>query len=245
MNSSTLQVLVLDNTRVAKSFGSKSLVRAVLKSAPMGSEVIVRRPPDQDLPIGIHFDAIVISGSITSCFEQKEVWIKPYEQFVESHIKKNTPILGVCYGLQTLARCLARLEGEEPFFAKSKEPELGWQTIQKIEDSPLFEGIPQHFVTYESHYEEVSELPKKTRLLAKSDRCLVQAFESVDKPIYAIQFHPEYSIEEAEESLAEKIKKGERKEWILNAGKGKTLHTETVGNSIFGNFFGIAKKHRD
>lgn len=239
-----LKILILDNTREEYSFGSRNLVNWALKTAPLGSEILVRRAPDLDLPDNITVDALVISGSITSCLEANEPWIRPYDNFVTGHIEKGTPTLGVCYGHQTIARCLFRMEGAEPKLGKAKDAELGWQSIQKLGESRIFDRLPNEFMTYESHYEEVTELPPGTTRLAETERCAIQAFEVNHKPIYGIQFHPEYSVAEAEFSLANKLKKGERKDWILNAGKGPKLYDENVGNTIFGNFFKIADEHR-
>ena len=86
--SRPLKILVLDNTREAPSFGSRNIVSWVLKMAPQGSEVLVRRPPDQDLPPrDIKVDAIILSGSVTSCLEMDEKWIRPFDEFVTKHIE--------------------------------------------------------------------------------------------------------------------------------------------------------------
>ena len=242
--SRPLKILILDNTREEKSFGSRNLVQWALKTAPMGSEILVRRSPDFDLPKNIEYDAQVISGSITSCLESGEPWIAPYDDFITRQIQKGSPILGVCYGHQTIARCLFRMSGQEPKLGKAQDAELGWQNISRVAKSKIFEGLPEKFVTYESHYEEVTALPPGAKRLAETERCAIQAFEVEGKPIFGLQFHPEYSVEEAEFSLANKLKKGERKDWILNAGKGPKLYDENVGNTIFGNFFKIADEHR-
>ncbi len=239
-----LKILIIDNKRDVESYGSWNLVHWALKTAPTGSTVIVRRAPDQDLPADKNWDAVIISGSRTSCMERNEPWIASFEFFIEEQIKKDTPILGVCYGHQSLARCLAKLQGEEIKLGRCKDAELGWQTIQVLEPSGILEGFTGSFVTFQSHYEEVQALPPGTRLLASTDRCPIQAFEVIGKPVFGIQFHPEAFVKEAEETLAEKLKKGERRDWILNAGKGPKLYSETVGDRIFGNFFRLADAKR-
>jgi GMP synthase-like glutamine amidotransferase len=240
-----LRILILDNNRETKSFGSHDLTYWALKTAPAGSEVMVRRAPDLDLPKDIQYDALVLSGSITSCMEYNESWVKPYDDFVIAQIQAGKPVLGVCYGHQTIARCLFRMNDMEPKLGFSKDAELGWQKIRRIGESPLFESLPMEFTTYESHYEEVTELPPGTTRLAETDRCAIQAFVLDGKPVYGIQFHPEYNVKDAEESMAAKLKKGVRKDWILNIGKGPKLYDETVGNIIFGNFFKIAEQYRN
>ena len=235
-----LKVLILDNTREDRYFGSSSLQGWVLRMAPAGSEVLVRRPPHGDLPEDRDFDAICISGSVTSCMTENEPWIPAYDAYVTEHIRARTPILGICYGHQTLARCLFKMAGKSPALGRSKDAELGWQTITTLKRDSIFEGLGESFVSYQSHYEEVSETPPGTIRIAETDRCAVQAFEMEGAPVFGIQFHPEHSIEYAEESLANKLKKGERRDWILNPGMGKKLYDENVGIRIFGNFFRIA-----
>ncbi len=241
--SQALKILVLDNTREAAFFGSKSLLDWVIKMAPQGSEVMVRRSPDADIPHDLNLDLLFISGSITSCLTRDESWIEPYDAFVTAHIQKRTPMLGICYGHQTIARCLFRMHDMEPQLGRAKDAELGWQTIQTLSTETLFEGLGESFVTYQSHYEEVSALPPGTVRIAETDRCAIQAFQLEGAPIFGIQFHPEHTIEYAEEALANKLKKGERRDWILNPGKGKQLYNENVGKKIFGNFFKIAQSH--
>jgi GMP synthase-like glutamine amidotransferase len=238
-----LKILILDNNRDPESYGCKDIVRWVHKFSPEGSEIMVRRSPGMDLPLDIQFDAMIISGSSTSCLETKESWIKPYDDFVFAQIQAAKPILGICYGHQTIARCLFREKGMEIKLGTAKDAELGWQSVDRTGDSAIFEGLGTKFMTYQSHYEEVTELPPGTRSFAETERCKIQAFEIIGKPIFAVQFHPEYDVEEAERCLAVKIKQKVRKDWILNAGKGRKLFDENVGKTIFGNFIKIAIEH--
>jgi len=240
-----MKILIIDNNRMPSSFGSRNLVSWTMKTAPLGSEILVRRAPDQDLPaVDKAFDAIVISGSMTSCLDESESWVKPYDAFVTAHIQKDTAMLGVCYGHQTIARCLYRMHGQEPKMRVSPLAEFGWQTIKITEKTAIFEGLKESFVTYESHFEEIHGLPPGTKKFAESNHCEYQGFELLGKPVFGIQFHPEYTIQEGEESLANKIKKGVPSEWIFNPGKGEKLYDENVGKVIFGNFFRIANSRK-
>ena len=239
----TLKILVIDNNRDVVSFGSKDLVHWVLKNAPLGSSVMVRRGPHSDLPpIHEHFDALVISGSSTSCVASGESWIQPYDDYVAEHMKKSTPILGVCYGHQTIARILFRMNGQEPKMGKLPHAEHGWGPVSIVDETELFEGLSGPFYTYHSHYEGVYEVPPGANVFAESEHCKVQGFEVTGKPIFGVQFHPEYNIEYGERILKEKIAKKVNPDWILNPGKGSQLYNENVGKAIFGNFFRIASK---
>lgn len=236
-----LKILVIDNNRMESSFGAKNLVHWSLKMAPKGSTVAVRRAPGRDLPHHDEsFNAIVLSGSMTSCLDVSEEWVAEYDRFVIAHLGKKTPILGVCYGHQTLARCLAKMNSTDSGLRVSPKAEFGWQKIRITGESRLFRGLDGEFITYESHFEEVMKLPPGMTKTAESDHCDLQAFEMPEQPVFGIQFHPEYTVAEGEESLANKIKKGVASEWIFNPGKGEKLYNENVGKVIFGNFFGIA-----
>jgi GMP synthase (glutamine-hydrolysing) len=238
---SALKILILDTTREPSSFGSPHLFALALRTAPKGSEVVVRRAPDLDFDPGIEADAVLVSGSITSCIPPYEGWVSRFDEYLTHQIRTQKPVLGVCFGHQSLARCLFRMHGLEPALCKSPKPEVGWQTMRLTGDSVLFRGLEPEFTSYQSHYEEVAELPPGTRLLAESSRCRVQAFEVEGAPVFGIQFHPEHGPDYAEKTLKQKIAKGERGDWILHPGRSHELFDETVGNTIFGNFFKLAQ----
>ena len=68
-------------------------------------------------------------------------------------------------------------------------PEFGWRKIRLLpQTSPLFAGFPSEFYAFCSYFDEVCELPPDFRLLAESDLCAIQAYESKDKPIWGVQF---------------------------------------------------------
>ena len=96
------------------------------------------------------------------------------------------PILGICAGHQYMARFFG---GEAK---PSKIPEYGQVelTILKTDD-PLFQGVPDHSIVWESHNDEVTVLPKNFELLAKSANCPIQAMKHKKKWFYGLQFHPE------------------------------------------------------
>ena len=76
--------------------------------------------------------------------------------------------------------------------APSIIPEYGNVDLTVLEpDDPLFKNIPETSTVWESHNDEVTELPKDFIHLAKSDNCLIQAMRHKEKPFYGLQFHPE------------------------------------------------------
>ena len=95
------------------------------------------------------------------------------------------PILGICAGVQFMAVHFGGKAGP------GRMPEFGKMKIYVDDPDVLFKGIPNEFIAWESHNDEVLEVPKGFKVLAHSDNSAVQAMRRMDKPIFGLQFHPE------------------------------------------------------
>jgi GMP synthase (glutamine-hydrolysing) len=95
------------------------------------------------------------------------------------------PVLGICYGMQLLAQHLGgRVESAEV-------GEYGRSELTVSEPGLLFAGLPDVQPCWMSHRDTVYEPPPGFTALAASTQSPVAAFESAEKAIYGIQFHPE------------------------------------------------------
>src|SRR6266571_2707822 len=111
------------------------------------------------------------------------------------------PILGVCGGHQQMALAfgapvdlierLAPGEGYEGAFR-----ERGYCEVELSSESPLFEGLPQKLTVWESHCDEVKELPPHFIRTANNQVSDIQAMQHTSLPLFAVQFHPELFDEE-------------------------------------------------
>jgi len=97
------------------------------------------------------------------------------------------PILGICYGMQTLAE---QFGGQ---VTSSKIKEFGHAQITIENTSSLFEGfdIGSNIDVWMSHGDHVSSLPDTFNLIASTESAPIAAMEHAEKLIYALQFHPE------------------------------------------------------
>ncbi len=101
-------------------------------------------------------------------------------------LESGVPILGICYGMQLLAREI----GAE--LVKLDHAEYGPATLVVVNrDTPLFDGVPNESRVWMSHGDTVVKLPKGYRALASTARCHVAAMGDREKKVYGTQFHPE------------------------------------------------------
>jgi len=95
------------------------------------------------------------------------------------------PILGICYGMQTLAE---QMGGH---VVSVDQKEFGHSELEILNDSNLFNEIDKELNVWMSHGDQVQDLPDGFKLLASTKTAPIAAMQHETLPYYAIQFHPE------------------------------------------------------
>lgn len=132
------------------------------------------------------FEALVIGGSPASAAEDTP-WVLNELKIVEQADRRQMPVLGVCFGAQLLARAYYGRAAVR----KSSQVEVGWHRVNLTgQHDLLFEQIPEQFISFQFHSEEVVPQPGM-QVLAESAASEVQAFRVGHKPIWGVQFHLE------------------------------------------------------
>ncbi|MGY0798629.1 glutamine-hydrolyzing GMP synthase [Lysobacter sp. A286] len=101
------------------------------------------------------------------------------------------PILGICYGMQTMAK---QLGGETE---AADQREYGHAEVALVAHDRLLDGLKDHpgspprLDVWMSHGDHVSRAPEGFVVTAKTDRIPVAAMANDSKRWYGVQFHPE------------------------------------------------------
>jgi len=104
----------------------------------------------------------------------------------KEHLEKaDFPIMGICAGHQFIARFFG---GKA---SPSKVPEFGKVELTILKEDNIFKEVPKKSIVWESHHDEVTELPDNFEILAESEDCKIQTMKHKEKPFYGLQFHPE------------------------------------------------------
>jgi len=104
------------------------------------------------------------------------------------------PILGICYGMQTIAHYLGGS------VVPADHHEYGKARLKVVDTkSPILKDITDNEIVWMSHGDRVETLPTDFKVIGTSENSPYAAISNEEKKIYAFQFHPEvvHSVEGA------------------------------------------------
>jgi GMP synthase (glutamine-hydrolysing) len=122
--------------------------------------------------------ALVLSGGPASVYAEGAPDIDP------AIFELGIPTLGICYGMQLMARDLGGAVD------RTGVSEFGKTSLQ-AEPGALFEGLPDEQVVWMSHGDSVVAPPKGAIVTASSPNTPIAAFEDAERAVYGVQCHPE------------------------------------------------------
>jgi GMP synthase (glutamine-hydrolysing) len=122
---------------------------------------------------------IILSGGPGSVYEKDAPKLDP--RIWESGI----PILGICYGMQLMAK---ELGGD---VKSGKLREYGKAQLVIDDHTNLFAGQGKELTSWMSHGDSVTALPEGFNILAHTESTKIAAMGSKEKRLYGVQFHPE------------------------------------------------------
>ena len=203
------------------------------------AETSVYKVSDGDVPPlpsqrGWGYDGVVISGSQTSVYEDRD-WIHRLTAWVRAVHRADVPVLGICWGHQFLVQSLGGR------VVDMGEHELGYRTVERRGDDPLFADVPPSFTAFQTHSDRVAELPPGAVELARNDYG-IQAFRLGAR--YGVQFHPEYDRETAEWVIGNKGLSADRLSSVQATITDETVAAARDGTRVFDNFLDVVATHQ-
>ncbi len=175
----------------------KSVEKALIS---LGEEVIVSRKPGEILAA----DKVILPGVGAFGDAMEKLHRFGLVETIEEVVRRKTPFLGICLGLQLLfeesdeakgVKGLGILPGrilKIPETEGYKIPHMGWNSLEIKEGSRLFKGIKNGAYVYfvHSYYLKAEE----EAIVAASAEYCTHIHASVESGnVFACQFHPEKS----------------------------------------------------
>ena len=176
-------------------------IRSVEKAlTALGEQPVVTRDKENILAA----DKLILPG--VGAFGDAMERLRQYGlvEVIREAVKKGTPLLGICLGLQLLfersdesdgVEGLGILKGEIlklPDSPGLKIPHMGWNSLHIQNSGRLFKGIPENTYVYFVHsYYLQAEEEEIVKATTQYSTCIHASVEKGN--VFACQFHPEKS----------------------------------------------------
>jgi len=179
----TATVVILDfgaqySQLIARRVREASVYSEILAHDAAWSEIAKRDPA-----------AIILTGGPESTLGNDALGVDPQV------FKAGVPVLGICYGMQLMARDLGGT------IARSQHREFGAATLEVVRESALLAGVPASSRAWMSHGDTVSAPPVGFDVLARTRSCAIAAMGDAARKLYGVQFHPEVAHTEAGKAI--------------------------------------------
>jgi len=127
-----------------------------------------------------------LSINATAPFTEKAL------QFIRDARDKGVWQFGICYGHQLVCKALL---GDTVTRSSPSGFEVGWGKVQFTAAAKSLLGVNDTERVWQHHFDEVTQLPEGSELLATNKHSSIQAYVNYEQHLIGTQFHPEFNQE--------------------------------------------------
>ena len=157
---------------------------------------------------------IILSGSHMSAYEESN------DQVSQAVFEAGVPVLGICYGMQTMA---LQLGGK---VESGQKREFGYAEVRAHNHTKLLEGIEDFkgpnnegmLKVWMSHGDKVTSMPEGFKLMCSTPSCPIAGMADETRKFYAVQFHPEVTHTVKGKDILQRFVKdicGCKPDWVM------------------------------
>jgi GMP synthase (glutamine-hydrolysing) len=150
-------------------------------------------------PLDSYDAVLVFGGAMHADQDAHHPWLREETMWIQQLLHRHKPVLGVCLGVQLLARAAGSWVGP-----LKGGPEIGWYDVELTDagaQDPVLGSLPRSFEALQWHHYTYG-LPAGAVELARSDAC-TQAFR-LGESCWGVQFHPEVTKTQLDGWLVDK-----------------------------------------
>jgi len=122
---------------------------------------------------------LIISGGPDSVYDAGSATIDP------AILGRSSAVLGICYGQQLMTHALGG------HVRKGDKGEYGLAILDSLRPHALFKGLNGDLQVWMNHRDQVESVPQGFEVLASTGTCAIAAMGHIERPLAAVQFHPE------------------------------------------------------
>jgi len=180
------------------------------------------------------FTHVIHSGSALSIMDSVPFAEKAVN-YIRRTMNKGVFQMGICYGHQLVCRALVGKRAVRP---SPNGLEAGWRSVTFVNGAMNLFGVRESERVWQHHFDEVTELPEGSELLATNPHSNIQAYINDEQRLFGTQFHPEFDRDTGNKIFVEDSellkKNGYDADALIKQGP-----SFNVGNVFFGFFLSL------
>lgn len=191
-------------------------------------------PPPR--PLETYEAALVFGGAMHADHDEHHPWLGKETRWLQELLAHGTPTLGICLGVQLLARAAGAWVGPLP------EPEIGWCGVELTDaggEDPVIGALPRTFEALQWHHYTYG-VPAGAVELARSPAC-TQAFR-LGEACWGVQFHPEVTQTQLDAWIADGSDPPPDPDRLRAETKEKIARWNELGRTLCGAFLEAAER---